>query len=210
MATYSQRDQIMLTEAYTLQLLKESIPGMSLKQVQSNLDLMSESELEYVSTVSQRLLEGFFGNLGSGLKNIGKGLTKGASNAAGQASQAIGNRASQAYQGAKQLGSGAIAGAKQIAANTGDMYKTGVMDKQAGDAIEKARGLTQTLIDLITQAQQNGLVKAQGSVTDMSLSDLVDTLETAKQSSGTFAQDSLKKGFTGGAKQAFQKGMQGQ
>ena len=209
MANYSQRDQVMLTEAYTLQLLKESIPGMSLRQVHSNLELMSESELEYVSTVSERLLEGFFGNLGSGLKNVGKGIAQGASNVAGQAKQAVGNKVGQAVQGAKQVGAGLAAGAKQIGSNVSDMYQTGVVDKQSSDAIEKARGLTQQLIDLVTQAQQNGLVQSQGSITDMSLGDLVDTLETAKQSAGTFAQDSLKKGFTGGAGQAFKQGMRG-
>ncbi len=208
MAAYSQRDQLMLTEAYSLQVLKESIPTMSLKQVHSNLELMSESELEYVSTVSERLMEGFFGNLGSGLKNVGKGLAKGASNVAGQAAQTAGNKVGQAVQGAKQLGSGLASGAKQLGANVSDMYQTGVVDKQTGDSIEKARGMTQQLIDLVTQAQRNGLVKAQGNITDMSLSDLVDTLEIAKQSSGTFAQDSLKKGFTGGVGQAFRQGMQ--
>lgn len=208
MASYSQRDQQMLTEAYTVQLLKESIPDMSLKQVHANLDIMTESELVYVSTVSERLLEGFFGNLGSGLKNVGKGIAQGAGNVTGQAKQAVGNKVGQAVQGVKQVGSGLAAGAKQIGANAADMYQTGVTDKQSGDAIEKARGLTQQLIDLVTQAQQNGLVKAQGAITDMTLSDLVDTLETAKQSAGTFSQGALSKGFTGGAGQAFRQGMQ--
>jgi hypothetical protein len=208
MASYSQRDQQMLTEAYTVQLLKESIPDMSLKQVYSNLELMTESELQYVSTVSERLLEGFFGNLKAGIGNVGKGLAKGSSNVAGQASQAIGNRVGKAVQGAKQVGSGLAAGAKQIGSNVSDMYQTGVVDKQSAEAIEKARGLTQQLINLVTQAQQNGLVKSQGAITDMTLSDLVDTLETAKKSSGTFAQGALNKGVTGGAGQAFRQGMQ--
>lgn len=207
MASYSQRDQQMLTEAYTTQLLKESIPDMSLNQVYSNLDLMSESELVYVSTVSERLLEGFFSNIGSGLKNVGKGIAQGASRVAGEAGQAVGGKVGQAVQGAKQFGSGVAAGAKQIGANVSDMYQTGVVDKQAGDAIEKARGLTQQLIDLVTQAQQNGLIKAQKSITDMTLSELVDNLEIAKQSSETFSKGSLKNGPTGGVGKAFQRGM---
>jgi hypothetical protein len=204
MASYSQRDQQMLTEAYTTQLLKESIPDMSLNQVHSNLDLMSESELLYVATVSERLLEGFFGDIGSGLKNVGKGLVRDASKIAGQA---VGGKVNQAVQGAKRFGSGVAAGAKQIGANVSDMYQTGVVDKQAGDAIEKARGLTQQLIDLVTQAQRNGLIKAQKSITDMSLSELVDHLEIAKQSAETFSNGSLKNGPTRGVGQAFQRGM---
>ncbi len=207
MASYSQRDQVMLTEAYTLQLLKESIPGMTLNQVKSNLELMSESELDYVSTVSERLLESFFGNVASGLKNVGKGLAQGASNVAGKASQGVANKVGQAVQGAKQFGSGLASGAKQFTSNVSDIYQTGSQSKKSEDAIEKARSLTQQLTDLVIQAQESGLIKAQGSVSDMTLSDLVDTLETAKQSAGTFAKDSLKKGFTGGVKQAFNKGI---
>jgi hypothetical protein len=194
----------MLTEAYTVQLLKESIPTMSLTQVYSNLDLMSESELEYVATVSERLLEGFFGNLGAGLK----GVAKGAGQAVQQAGQGLANKTSQAVQGAKQVGSGLAAAGKQVIDNTKDIYNTGADTNRANDSIEKARGLTQQLIDLVTQAQQKGFVKAQGAITDMTLSDLVDTLETAKQSAGTFAQGALNKGFTGGVKSAFNSGFQ--
>lgn len=207
MAKYSQRDQVMLTEAYTLQLLKESIPGMTLNQVKSNLELMSESELEYISTVSERLLEAFFGNAMSGLKNVGKGLAQGASNVAGKASQAVGNRVGQAVQGAKQLGSGLAAGAGQIRSNVSDMYETGSQMKKSDDAIVKARDLTQQLIDLVIQAQRSDLIKAQGSVSDMTLGNLVSELETAKQSAATYARDSLKRGFTGGVGEKFKQGM---
>jgi hypothetical protein len=209
MATYSQRDQVMLTEAYTLQLLKESIPTMTLNQVHSNLDFMSESELEYVATVSDRLLEGFFGNVGAGLKNVGRGVAKGASNVAGQAAQAVGNKVGQAVQGAKQVGSGLAAGAKQIGSNAADMYQTGVADKKSQDALVQARTSTQQLIDLITQAQQSGILgNVRGNVADMSLSEIIDTLDAVKQSTGDFAQAATNKGFTGGAGQAFRQGFQ--
>jgi len=209
MPSYSQRDQIMLTEAYTLQLLKESIPSMTLNQVHANLDLMCEAELDYVSTVSDRIVEGFFGNLKAGVSGVGKGIKQSAANAAQGVKQAVGGKIGQAVQGAKQVGSGLVAGAKQIGSNVSDMYQTGVADKKSQDALVQAKTSTQQLIDLITQAQESGLLgNIQGNVTDMSLSDIIDTLDAVKQSTGDFAQAAIDKGFTGGAKDAFKQGMQ--
>jgi len=219
MASYSQRDQVMLTEAYTLQLLKESIPGMTLNQVHNNLDLMTESELRYVSTVSERILEGFFGNLKAGLGNLGKGVGSAASSAAQSASQAVGNKVGQGVQAAKQfgsniasgarkVGSGVASGAKQIGSNVSDMYQTGVADKQSQDALLQARESTQQLIDLITQAQQSGILgNVRGNVADMSLSEIIDTLDAVKRSTGDFAQQARDKGPLGGVGKAFRQGM---
>lgn len=209
---YSHRDQIMLTEAYSLQLLKESIPAMSLKQVNSNLGLMTESELEYVSVVSERILNEFWG----GLKNLataGRNAAGAGAGAVGQAGSSLGqgikNAAGAVGNVAKGVGQGAMAAGKQVVDNTKGIINTGVVERQSGKAIEQARTLTQQLIDLVTQAQQNGLIKAQGAITDMTLADLVHNLEISKQSAETFSRDALKKGFTGGAGKAFSKGMQG-
>ena len=211
MSAYSKRDSQLITEAYSLQLLKESIPGMTLKQVHSNIDLLSESEAEYVCVVSERILNEFFG----GVKNL-LGAGKNAAQAAGQAvkgkvqqaGQAVGQAASQAGQAVGNAARGVGAAAGQVASNVKDIYDTGNVDAQATQSIEKARGLTQQLIDLVTQAQQQGLVKAQGAITDMSLADLIDTLDTAKQSASTFSQGAQKQGFTGGIGAAYNKGSQ--
>ena len=206
---YSNRDNQLLKEAVQLTLLKESFHKMTPRQTIANLDLMCESELEYVTTVADRIVEGFFGNIKSGLGNIGKGIAQGAGNAFQGAKQAVGDKVGQAVQGAKQVGSGLAAGAKQIGSNASEMYKTGVADKQSQDAIEKARSATQNLIDLITQAQQSGILgKVNGNISDMTLSEIIDTLSAVKDSTGDFAKAAVNKGFTGGVGQAFRQGFQ--
>jgi hypothetical protein len=64
------------------------------------------------------------------------------------------------------------------------------------------------LIDLVQQAQQNGLVKAQKEVTDMSLAEIMQELETAKTSATTFQNAANKTGYTGGVGAAFKQGFQ--
>ena len=89
------------------------------------------------------------------------------------------------------------------------MYQTGVADKKSQDALIQARTSTQQLIDLITQAQQSGILgNVQGNIADMSLSEIIDTLDAVKQRTGDFAQAAIKKGPVGGVKQAFRQGMQ--
>ena len=214
MSAYNSKDIQLLSEAYSVQLLKESITTMTLKQVHANIELMSESEAQYICDVSERLLEAFggFKALGGALKQGVGGALKSAGQAVGQrvgqASQAVGQGVGQAVQGAKNLGAGVGAAAGQVGQNVKDIYQTQEVKGQSETAVKKAANLTQQLIDLVTQAQRNGLVKAQGSITDMTLADLVDTLETAKQSAETFRQGARNTGLTGGMSQAFTKGRQ--
>lgn len=202
MARFSNKDQMLLSEAYAVTLLRESIPGMSLKQVKSNIDLMTESEIEYVSTVLERLndyiiSEGLFGNIGSGLASVGKAAGK-----------AFSNKASQTVQGIKNVGSGIGAAASQVGQNVKDIYNTGKQVSQSTDALNKADQLSQQLIDILIQAQKSGLIAAQGDIVDMTLADIADELTTAKQSAQTFNKDALKRGIGGGVSQAFNKARQ--
>ena len=208
---YSHKDTVLLSEAYTLQLLKESIPAMSLKQVNANVDLMTESEAQYICDISEKILNEFWG----GVKNLlgaGANAAKQVGNAAVQGGkavgQAVGNAAVRGGQAVGDAASGAVNAAKQMGSNVKDIYNTGVVDQQSQKSVEKARQLTQQLMDLVVNAQKQGLIKAQESVSDMSLADLVDLLDTAKQSAGTFKQSAQDKGFTGGVGTAFQQGRQ--
>ena len=213
MSNYNRQDMKLLIEAYDLRLLKEQAPNMTLSQVNSRLQYMTESEAEYINTVNERILNEFWG----GLKALG-GAAKGAGQAVGsklaQAGQSVAQKVGQAgsavAQKAGQVGQGAVAGAKQLASNAQDIYKTGNDEAKSGDAIKKAQTSMQQLIDLVTQAQQMGLVQAQGNVTDMTLADIIDELTTAQQSAGTFKQNALNKGFTGGVGAAAKQGFQGQ
>ncbi len=191
MAKISSKDRIMLNEAYDLMLLAESMPSMTLKQVIANLDLMSESQLNYVSTVNERILNEFW---------------RGGAGVLGAAGRGIANAAKSVGGAVKGAVSGGIEAGKQVGKNVGNMYKQSEIEGQANDSIKKARELTQQLIDLVVQAQQNNLIKAQKPVTEMSLEELVDNLETAKQSAETFKNHAMKKGFTGDVGKAFKKG----
>ena len=66
MSKYNSKDNQLLTEAYTLQLLREQAPHMTLNDVQNRLTLMTESELEYINTVQERIINEFWG----GMKNV--------------------------------------------------------------------------------------------------------------------------------------------
>jgi hypothetical protein len=203
MSAYNTKDIQLLSEAYSVQLLKESVPTMTLNQVHANLELMSESEAQYICDVSERLLEAF-----GGFRALGGALKQGVGGALKSAGQAVGQGVGQAVQGAKNVGAGVSAAANQVGQNVKDIYQTQEVKGQSETAVKKAADLTQQLIDLVTQAQRNGLVKAQGSITDMTLADLVNELETAKQSAETFRQGARNTGLTGGAKQAFTQGRQ--
>jgi hypothetical protein len=215
MSAYNRKDMKILEEAYNLRLLKEQAPYMTISQIQNGLDVMNESELVYINTVNERILNEFWGglkNVAQGAKNIGSAAVQGVKNVGGAALQGAKNVAGNAANAVGAAGQGALAAGKQIAANTADMYQSGNVASQSDAAIKKAQQSTQQLIDLVTQAQQNGLIKAQGAVTDMTLSDIIDELTTALQSAQTFKQDSVNKGFTGGvgnaAQQAYQQARQ--
>lgn len=201
MSAYNRTDMKLLEEAYNLRLLKENAPHMTINQIKDRMSLMNESELEYINAVNERILNEFWGglkNVAQGVKNVGTAAVQGAKNVAGNAVNA-----------AQAAGQGALAAGKQVASNAAEMYNSGNVASQSNEAIGKAQTSMQQLIDLVTQAQRNGLIKAQGAVTDMTLADIIAELETAQQSAQTFKQDATTRGFTGGAGKAAQKAFQG-
>jgi hypothetical protein len=206
MASYSQRDQQMLTEAYTLQLLKESIPDMTLSQVHANLNLMSESELEYVNTVMGRLTEGFFGNVKAGLKGVAKGIGQTASDVGRNVSQTasdVGKNVAGVAKGVGQAGA-------QVAQNASDMYTTGRDASKQTDILTQARKSIDELSSYLRQAEESGLIGvARGQTMNMSLNNIIGKLEKAQQTAGSNAQAKQSGGLGAGIGQAYQQGRQG-
>lgn len=212
MARYTKNDMMLLGEAYDLRLLKENAPNMTLTQIQSRIEFMTESEADYINTVNGRILNEFWGGLkalGGAAKQVGQSVGGKLSQAGQAAAQKVGQTGSAVAQKAQQVGQGAVAGAKQLASNAQDIYQTGNDAAKSGDAIKKAQSSAQQLIDLVSQAQQMGLVQSQGAVSDMTLADIIDQLTTAQQSAGTFKQGAMNKGFTSGVAQAARQGAQG-
>jgi Sec-independent protein translocase protein TatA len=195
MAKYSSKDQRLLSEAYSYTLLKESIPAMTLRQVNANIDLMNESELKYITTVLERfnnhiLEEGIFSGVGNVLKGVGKGIASGA-NALGRGIR----------------GTGAALG--QVKDNVGDMYNAGKNQASSKDAVTKAQQLSSELVALLTNAVQQGILDMAGrKPEDLSLSEIAEVLANVNEFYTDENQKTLQKGFTGGAGEAFKKGFQ--
>lgn len=204
MSRFTKLDSMLISEAYSSQILLESAPYMTIAEIQAKLPYMTIAEAQ--------VIEELFGKLGQRLGRVASGVAN-VGGAAGKGLQAAGKSAMGAVdrgiEKAGQVGSGLAAAAGQVGKNVQDMYKTGDISKQTSDAVKSASGLAMELIDLVKQAQQNGLVKSQGDVTDMSLADIMDELETAGQSASKFQQNANKTGFTGGVGSAFKKGFQG-
>ena len=209
--SYSSRDNQLLTEAFELQLLKESYQDMSISQTLNNLDLMSESQLEYVCQVNERILNEFFG----GIKNIfggGKQAASGSAKALGGAGSRLGQGIKNAAQGAKEfgqnVGKGALAAGKEVVQNTKDMYNTGDEAAKSENFAKKAEQYVNALRDQLEKAQQQGLLTHKGDINSMSLGDIIDELQLATKGRQSFAGSAQRKGFTGGAGNAFRQGFQ--
>jgi hypothetical protein len=204
MSKFTKLDTMLISEAYSAQLLLESAPYMTIAEIQSKLPYMTIAEAQ--------IIEEMFGKLGQKIGQVASGIGS-VAGAAGRglksAGQAVGKAIGNAGQTARQVGSGIASAAGQVGSNVKNMYQAGVDSKQSEDAIENARTATQELIDLVTQAQQSGLIKAQKAVSDMTMAEIMQELVTAKESAGTFQAAADKTGFTGGAGAAFKKGFQG-
>ncbi len=207
MSKFNKQDMELLSEAYTLRLLKESAPHMTLTNLEARIPHMTQSEAEYVTVVCERITdymiqEGMLGNAWQGAKSVGGAIGRGIKGAA----QGAGGALKAAGQGIANTARGVGSVAQNIGSNVKNLYQTGQNESQSGEAITKAETSMQELIDLVTQAQQMGLIKSQGSITDMTLANIMDELTTAKQSAGQFSQDAQKRGIGGGNVGAFKQG----
>jgi hypothetical protein len=186
MSKFNKKDMELLSEAYTLRLLKEQAPSMTLEQVQRQLQYMTESEAEYVITVCERITEAF-----GGLGNIGKAI--------GGAVKGLGN-------GLKGVGRGAIEAGKEFGGNVKDIYQSGQDVKKFQGVVNKAQAAMQQLIDLVTQAKNSGVIAPKGDIIDMTLGDIIYELDDALGSHKNFEKQALDKGLGGGVGSAFMKG----
>lgn len=206
MSKYNTRDTALLTEAYAVQLIKESLPKMTLAQLEQKIPLLTEGENQHIEQFSEKIIEEFFGGM--------KALAGAGGRMAGKAAQGVvgglKSAAQGAVQGAKGLAQGAVQGAKQAAGQVGsnvkDIYNTSEDSAQSKQAVKQATTSAQQLVQLIQSAQQKGLVTFSGDPMTMTLEDIVDELVLAQQGAGNLERSAQKKGVFGGAGKAFQKG----
>lgn len=186
MSKFNTKDMELLSEAYTLRLLKEQAPSMTLEQVNQRLQYMTESEAKYIITVCDRITEAF-----SGLGSIGRAI--------GGAARGIGS-------GLRGIGRGAIEAGKEFKDNATDIYKTGEGVKTQKDAALQARKAVGDLIELMKQAKSGDLVDWQGDIMDLPLSQIITDLDGALKDRTGHRQDALDKGLFGGGGKAFVRG----
>ncbi len=205
MSKFSKKDQMLLSEAYSVQLLTESLPKMTLAQLETRLPYLTLQESEYVDKVASRVIEELFGGL-KALAGAGGGAAKTAGGGLLQGAKALGSKA-------LDVGKGAIAGTKaaaqQVGKNVSDIYHTAEDQGQADQALKQANASAQQLVQLIKSAQQKGLVSFTGDPMTLPLEELIDELILAQQGAGNLQRSAQKQGVFGSAGKAFQKGFRG-
>lgn len=200
---YKLSDQRLLEESVQLTLLKESAPNMTLSQVRANIELMTESEAEYINTVAERILQEFFGGAG----NVFKGAKQLASGAMAGAKQKIGSAVSGAkdsiVQGAKDVGAGIGAASKQFGQNVKDLYQAGEQESQYGQWKDKAKESVDELVNMLQDAQSKGLIDYKGDVTRINLKTIVDKLLSAYGSAKSASEQQRNQGLMKGVGSAY-------
>ena len=189
---YNKKDMELLSEAYSLTLLKEQAPNMTLGQVQSRLHLMTESELLYIIDLNEGILGGL-SNIGSGIKNAAKGALQGVKNVGSN----VANVAGSAVQGAKSA-------VDAVKGNVANMYNTGNTAVAQTKSLQQANDSITQLTQALTQADDAGLLGKRGSREweNLSLKLITQKLQQAQQQASQNAQTASQGGFLKGAGQA--------
>lgn len=210
MSRFTKIDSMLISEAYSAQLLMESAPYMTIAEIQSKLPTMTIAEAQ--------LIEELFGKLGQKIGQVGAGLGN-LAGAAGRglksAGQAVGGAVDKGLQAAADVGKGVAGAASNVAQNVGNMYKAGAGEKEAAQAIEKAQSSIEELVNLINTAKSK---YGPGSAFNkyfsddpmkMTLSTISNQLNMASQTAQDVNTDVKDRGFFGGSKAAYSAAKQG-
>jgi len=191
MPAYRSKDTQLLQEAYSLQLLKENFPQMTLAQVTANLPIMSLSESQYVDQFSERVINELFG----GLRGIGKSAGNSIKKAGGGIMSGIGG-----------LGRGVKDAASQVGQNFKDVYNSSEDEDKFNKGAERAKKTAEELVALVKDAQSKGLVTFSGDPMTMPLADLIDELMLAKKGSKQISGSHQRRGLGADVGKSFKKG----
>lgn len=212
MSAYKKSDMSLLEEAYNVTLLREQAPNMTLLQLENRIRVMSESELTYINTVMDRILNEFWGQGAmAGLKNVKSAVGSGLKSAGNAAKNAVSGTVNNAARSVANVGRGAVAagkaGIQQAASNVGDIYQKGQIQQRQSQALTKGLNAIEQLKGFIQQAEQDGVLQGGQNFEDMSISELIEYLQGASEVSANNAAASAQRGITanmgGAAKQAY-------
>lgn len=210
MSKFTKLDTMLISEAYSAQLLMESAPYMTIAEIQNRLPYMTIAEAQ--------VIEELFGKMGRAIGQVASGVGS-VAGAAGRglksAGQAVGKAIGNAGQTARQVGSGIASAAGQVGTNVKNMYQTGAASKEADQAVAQAQQSIQDLVDLINAAKQKYGPGSQFNKyfsedpMKMSLQTISNQLNMASQTAQGASDAAQQNGFTGGVGSAFKKGFQG-
>jgi len=213
---YSNKDQMMLQEAYTGILFEQVLPNLTLNQLVERLDFMNESELEIVDEVIQeKLFGGGLGAIGSalsrGIGNTYDKFAKGVGNTYDKVSKGVGNTYDKVAKGVGSSTDAVKSGAKQFAKNTSNIYKTGEQHAQATARKEKTLKSIESLVDILNELQTaNPDIAANlgDNFMNLTLAQIKRAVKDGESSKRGTAGQAQRKGFFGDVGKAFKKGFQ--
>lgn len=198
MRKYTTKDTVLLQEAYSVQLLREQAPDMTLEDVQNQLHTMNESQLEYITTVLNRVIEeaGMFSN-----------LWRGAKGAASQVKQNVANVGT----GIANVGRGVASAAKQVGQNVKNIAATGQTAGKSIKLLANAEEAVNELVDILNQAVQLGIYGKGRSQNFMNLplKNVINSIMDAKTTAEGNAQAATSGSYGGygaGVRSAYQQG----
>lgn len=210
MSRFTKLDSMLISEAYSAQLLSESAPHMTIAEIQSKLPYMTIAEAQIIEELFGKLGQKI-GRVGAGLGNLagaaGKGLKSAGQSAMGAVDKGI--------QSAVDVGKGVAGAASNVAQNVSNMYKAGAGEKEAAQAIEKAQASIEEIVNLINTAKSK---YGPGSTFNkyfsddpmkMTLNTIANQLNMASQTAQDVNADVKDRGFFGGTKAAYSAGKQG-
>jgi hypothetical protein len=214
MSVFSKQDMKLLEEAYNVRLLKEQAPHMTLNQLEQRVHLMSESELTYINTVMDRILNEFWGQQAlAGLKNVGSSAAGGLKSAGKAAGGAVKSAVGRVAQQAANVGKGALAagkaGAQQVASNVNNIYQKGQVQQRQSTALDKGLKSIEQLRGFIQQAEEDGALQGGQNFEDMSVTELIEYLQGAQRVASSNASNAAQQGFAKGAGSAMKQAYQG-
>jgi chorismate mutase len=212
--SFPSKDRMLLEEAYQGILFEQVLPTLTLEEVKSRLELMSETELDTTDEVIEELWGGLKA-LGSG---IGKGIgsaAKGLGNAAKNVGSAAWNKGKGAMKKMDQFGdaldNSIASGAKQFGKNVSNIYKSGEEKSKAEKRKQRTEQAIEDLIAMLGELQEaNPDIAANlgQNFMKLSLAEIKNAIKRGYKSKAGTAGKMSKKGYFGGVKDSIKKGWQ--
>lgn len=201
--SFPSKDRLLLEEAYQGILFEQVLPTLTLEEVKSRLELMSEAELDTTDEVIEELwggLKALGSGIGNAVKNVGSAaLDKGKS--AMKKMDQFGNALDNSIAG----------GAKQFGKNVSNIYKSGEEKDKAEKRKQRTEQAIEDLIAMLGELQDaNPDIAANlgQNFMKLSLAEIKNAIKRGYKSKAGTAGKMSKHGYFGGVGDSIKKGWQ--